>query len=108
MKGRQHGRRGDYARADAYLSDHFDDIEFEYGKKYDDCTRSEKTQVILELFFNGQEGYAGSARDLRDGIGTSRELGISEISVSHILMGRSRAEHRVIRDEKGRFKKWLD
>jgi len=77
-------RIGDYERADDYLSEHELDIEFEYGKPYNELEPEQQTQCILDIFFKGVEDYRESAEELRDGINFSRATGEFHVKVDTI------------------------
>jgi len=99
------GRTGDYSRVDEALQDIQDDIEFEYGKKYEDLDRQDQRQVLLDHFFKGLPQYRESAEDMRRGLAYTKRTGEKEVTVSTVkLRGK---EHRVIRGSDGRFRQWV-
>jgi len=99
-------RTGDYSRVDEALEDIKDDVEFEYGEKYEDLPAQDQRQVLQDHFFRGLPQYRESAEDMRRGLKYSRETGEGKVSVDTFdLRGKS---HKVIRDAKtGRFRQWV-
>ncbi|RLG01269.1 MAG: hypothetical protein DRN49_01620, partial [Thaumarchaeota archaeon] len=57
-------KKGDYRRVEEELRRIEEDIEFEYGKPFDELSYSEKKQVLLDHFFHGLPEYKESARDM--------------------------------------------
>jgi hypothetical protein len=98
-------KAGDYSRVDDALQDIRDEIEFEYGEKYENLDATDQRQVLLDHFFKGLPSYRESAEDMREGLAYQKETGESHVSVSTVrLRGK---EHRVIRGSDGRFKQWV-
>jgi len=96
--------KGDYSRAEEYLEDISDQIEYEYGEPYNKLPREAQVQAILDHFFKGIKEYRPSAVALRVGMGAVKGFG-SKFSGVYVSFVRGR---RVIRDEKtGRFKQWV-
>lgn len=94
--------RGDYSRAEEYLEEIEEQIEFEYGQPFNKLPREAQTQAVLDHFFKGIGQYWDSANRLRVGMRAAGSTGGLPIRVSSIR-GR-----RVIRDAKtGRFRQWV-
>jgi hypothetical protein len=102
-------RASDYNRVEDHISQITPDIEFEYGKSWDDLTNSEKEEVLLDHFFKGIPEYKNSAKDMRIGLTQveNRPIGgAREIRVSHIT--RRGHNYTVIRDSKtGKIRQWV-
>jgi hypothetical protein len=99
-------RTGDYSRVDEALEDIKEDVEFEYGDKYENLDASDQKQVLLDHFFRGLPQYEKSADDMRRGLKYSKETGEGHVSVDTIT--RRGHEYRVIRDAKsGRIRQWV-
>lgn len=99
-------RTGDYSRVDDALEDIKEDIEFEYGDKYENLDASDQKQVLLDHFFRGLPQYEQSADDMRRGLKYSKETGESHVSVDTIT--RRGHDYRIIRDSKsGRIRQWV-
>jgi len=102
-------QKGNYERAEEYLEEIDDDIEFEYGAPYSQLSEDDKKQAILEHFFKGLPQYDGSARDLRDGIHYTSTTREPEISIDRVNFryGERTVQRRVVRGADGRFRKWV-
>jgi hypothetical protein len=99
------GRTGDYSRVDEALQDIQEDIEFEYGEKYERLEARDQRQVLLDHFFKGLPQYRESAEDMRRGLAYEKETGETKVSVSTVKVRGH--EHRVIRGSDGRFRQWV-
>ena len=99
-------RTGDYERVDEAISDINEDIEFEYGEKYEDLEPEDQRQALLDYFFKGLPQYRGSAEDMRQGLAYLHETGESKVRVDTIT--RRGHEYQIIRDnETGRIRQWV-
>lgn len=94
----------DFSEADEYLDKYEEDIETEYGMPYKELTKDEQQEAILDIFFQGIPAYRQDAEHLREGINYARQTGETEFDTVKIR-GHN---HRVVRDNKGRFNRWLD
>jgi len=100
------GRTGDYSRVEDALEDIKEDVEFEYGEKYEDLEARDQRQVLLDHFFKGLPQYSESAEDMRQGLAYLHETGESKVRVDTIT--RRGHEYRIIRDtETGRIRQWV-
>ena len=97
---------GDYSRVEDALEDIKEDVEFEYGEKYEDLDARDQRQVLLDHFFKGLPQYTESAEDMRRGLAYTKETGESKVTVDTIT--RRGREYRIIRDnETGRIRQWV-
>jgi len=87
------------------------DIEFDYGKKYDELSDSEKEEVINQHFFIGnpnvQRSHPEASREIRIALDSFRSGGISRDEITVSRFSRRGRNYTVIRDKKtGRIMKW--
>lgn len=100
-------QKGDYSRAEEYLDEISEEIEFEHGAKFGELSASEQREALLDHFFKGIPQYERSAEQMRRGISITTALkgAITSIGVVN-LRGK---HHTILRDVKtGRIKKWID
>jgi len=102
----------DPERLDAEIEDIDPEIEFDYGKRYDDLSDAEKEEVINNHFFvfnpNVGVSHRGASRDLRIAIDGYRGGSIRghDVKVNHIT--RRGHSYTVIRDaQTGRIRQWV-
>ena len=106
VKNMPRRRTGDYDRVEDALEDIKEDVEFEYGEKYEDLEARDQRQVLLDHFFKGLPQYSESAEDMRRGLAYTKETGESKVTVDTIT--RRGREYRIIRDnETGRIRQWV-
>lgn len=103
----------DYKRVENTLDDFESRIKAQYGKSYNELTDKDKNQIILDIFFskNGkpQTNYSNSASALRIGLDArENKEPIKITSFKHKnKQGLYGKKIFVIRDEKGRFKRFI-
>jgi len=100
--------KGDYSRAEEYLEEIKEQIEYENGgTPYSELSKEEQVQSILDHFFKGIPQYWGSARSLRVGMQRAQAGIIAPVKISRIMF-RGGRKSICVRDAKtGRFKQWV-
>jgi hypothetical protein len=62
-------KQNEYDDAEEYLENQDSEIKREYdGRSYEQLTRTEQVQCLLDIFFFGQWKYEDSARKMREGL----------------------------------------
>jgi hypothetical protein len=112
----------DYNDAEKYLDKRDEDIKRDYeGRGYDELSKTEQQQALLDIFFDGKHRYDLSAQQMRDGLGleakTPEVSWIDHKGKPHIHPSIKGADRRRVerhdkayvkarraKDSKGRFK----